>query len=319
MAAQRPSPFPQMRAREPAGWKGERVTSGLIAIANEFLEADIAPLGAELFSLRDAAGREMMTDADPRWWTGRAPLLFPIVGRLAGDRYRLGAAEYALPQHGFARRREFALIDARASRARFRLEADAETRAVYPFAFELIVDFALEGMALAICVTVANRGDEDMPFSFGFHPAFAWPLPFGARADAHRIRFDTDEPAPVRRVAPGTGLIAPGTEPSPVSGRELAPASGLFERDALIWDRLSSRGLCWGADGTPGLRIEFPDTPWLALWQKPGAHHLCIEPWAGMADPLGFTGEIWEKPGIMRLRRAEQRQFRLRIAIAPIP
>ena len=73
------------------------MTSGLIAIANEFLEADIAPLGAELFSLRDAAGREMMTDADPRWWTGRAPLLFPIVGRLAGDRYRLGAAEYALP------------------------------------------------------------------------------------------------------------------------------------------------------------------------------------------------------------------------------
>ncbi|WP_447763929.1 aldose 1-epimerase family protein [Sphingopyxis panaciterrae] len=293
------------------------MTSGLIAIANEFMEADIAPLGAELFSLRDAAGREMMTDADPRWWTGRAPLLFPIVGRLAGDRYRLGAAEYALPQHGFARRREFALIDKQPSSARFRLEADAETRAVYPFAFELIVDFALEGAALAICVTVANRGDEDMPFSFGFHPAFAWPLPFGARADAHRIRFDTDEPAPVRRVAPGTGLIGPGTEPSPVSGRELAPASGMFERDALIWDRLASRGLSWGADGTPGLRIEFPDTPWLALWQKPGAHYLCIEPWAGMADPFGFNGEIWEKPGIMRLRPAQQRQFRLRIAIAP--
>jgi hypothetical protein len=130
-------PVPRIDARElDAGRKGAGVTNGLIGIANDFLAADIAPLGAELSSLRDAAGFEMMTDADPRWWTGHAPLLFPIVGRLAGDRYRLGAAEYALPQHGFARRREFALIDQQASSARFRLEADAETRAVYPFAFD---------------------------------------------------------------------------------------------------------------------------------------------------------------------------------------
>ena len=37
-----------------------------IRIAGHGLSAAINPLGAELSSLTDAAGRELMTDADPR-------------------------------------------------------------------------------------------------------------------------------------------------------------------------------------------------------------------------------------------------------------
>lgn len=287
----------------------------MIELSDEHLTAVINPFGAELSSLRDPEGRELMTDADPRWWTGRAPLLFPIVGRLAGDRYRVDGRDYSLPQHGFARRREFALVGKTAATAVFRLEADAETRAAYPFSFSLDVAFILRAGALEICVTVTNHGDAAMPFSFGYHPAFAWPLPYGARPDAHRILFDAAEDAPIRRVARDSGLIASDAEMTPVVDRELRPTFAMFERDAMIWDRLASRGLLWGADGSPNLRIEFPDTPWLALWQKPGAHYLCIEPWAGMADPAGFAGDIWEKPGIMQLPRAATRCFRLRVAL----
>src|SRR3546814_11736447 len=75
------------------------------------------------------------------------------------------------------------------------------------------------------------------------------------------------------------------------------------------------RSLKWGAPGHPLLDIAFPDTPWLGLWQKPGAHHLCIEPWAGMADPEGFDGDIWMKPGIMRLEPGAQHSFRLNIRL----
>jgi len=75
----------------------------LIRIASDRLSAAINPLGAELWSLQDAAGREYMTDADPAFWTGHAPLLFPIVGALNGGRYRLDDTEYALLKHGFAR------------------------------------------------------------------------------------------------------------------------------------------------------------------------------------------------------------------------
>ena len=83
----------------------------MIEIASARLTAAINPHGAELSSLRDPAGRELMTDGDPAFWSGHAPLLFPIVGRLVGDCYRLDGRDYSLPQHGFARRRDFALID----------------------------------------------------------------------------------------------------------------------------------------------------------------------------------------------------------------
>ncbi len=56
----------------------------MIEIASDALTARINPFGAELTSLRDAGGRELMTDADPAFWTGHAPLLFPIVGRAGG-------------------------------------------------------------------------------------------------------------------------------------------------------------------------------------------------------------------------------------------
>jgi galactose mutarotase-like enzyme len=291
------------------------MTHGLVELANDTLAASINPLGAELWSLRDAAGRELMTDADPRWWTGRAPLLFPFVGRLAGDEYRLGDAVYAMPQHGFARRKMFSLIEQTRRNALLRLEADAESRVQYPFDFALDIAFDLAGPTLTVQATVHNDGTAAMPFSFGFHPAFAWPLPYGDANRAHRILFDEPEDAPIRRVAPGSGLIAAGSEPSPVSGRMMVPDARDFERDAIIWDRLASRGLLWGAPNAPNLRIDFPDTPWFALWQKPGAHYLCIEPWAGMADPFGFTGDVWAKPGIMRLLPGETRRFRLALSL----
>lgn len=286
-----------------------------ITIASDALSAAINPLGAELWSLKDAEGRELMTDADPAFWTGHAPLLFPFVGRLRGDVYRLDGREYAQPQHGFARRMPFALIEQRSEAVLFRLEADASTRGHYPFDFRLDMHFALVASTLMMTATVTNQGEADMPFSFGYHPAFAWPLPYGAVAEDHRVIFEKAELAPIRKVGHEPGLIALESVSSPVDGDVLSPTYEMFAGDALIWDDLQSRSLTWGAPGALSLRIDFPDTPWLGLWQKPGAHYLCVEPWAGMADPVGFTGDVWEKPGIMRLISGDSRRFRMDVAL----
>jgi galactose mutarotase-like enzyme len=287
----------------------------LIPITSGKLTARINPLGAELWSLTDAKGRELMTDADPAFWTGHAPLLFPIVGCLRGDSYRVDGHEYALPKHGFARHSQFQLIEQDAISALFRLDADAETRRVYPFDFRLDMAFVLEETSLFMTATVVNQGRVDMPFSFGFHPAFAWPLPFGGDKAQHMLLFEEDEPAPIRRIGSVPGLIAPERFPSPVSNNVLLPTHEMFEGDALIWDQLASRRVRWGVPGRPSLDIGFPDTPWLGIWQKPGANYLCIEPWAGMADPEGFDGDIWMKPGIIRLAPGAQRQFQLNVRL----
>lgn len=291
------------------------MADAFITIASDGLTASINPLGAELWSIRDADGRELMTDADPRWWTGHAPLLFPFVGRSRGDVYRLAGRDYPMPQHGFARRKDFAVAERSADAVTFRLEADEETRAVYPFDFRLDMRFAVEGRTLRMTAAVTNLGASGMPFSFGYHPAFAWPLPYGGTAEAHRVIFEKAEPAPIRKVGEEPGLIALETAASPVEGNVLAPDHAMFAGDALIWDRLESRSLFWGVPGRTGLKIGFPDTPWLGLWQKPGASYLCVEPWAGMADPVGFAGDVWEKQGIMRLAPREERRFRMDVAV----
>ncbi|MDB5679898.1 MAG: aldose epimerase [Sphingomonas bacterium] len=284
----------------------------MIAIGGERLTAAINPLGAELTSLKDADGRELMTDADPAFWTGHAPILFPIVGRLNGDVLRLDGREYAMKQHGFARRQMFEVVAQDAASATFRLIANDETRASYPFDFVLDIGFAITGATLEIAVTIANRGVAPMPASFGFHPAFACPLPYGEPRADHRIAFADDEPGPIKRLA--DGLIA-GDRPSPLDGRTLHLTDALFSDDALIWDSLRSRSVSYSAPSGPSLRIAFPDTPYLGVWTKPGARFVCIEPWHGHADPVGFTGDFRDKPGIFTVAPGSQRQCAMAITL----
>lgn len=286
----------------------------LVEITSGALTARINPMGGELWSLRDADGRELMTDADPGFWSGHAPLLFPIVGRLNGDRYRLDGSAYRLNQHGFARRMTWEVATVAPDRASFRLVDTEATRAVYPFAFRLDAAYSLAGTALSIDVTVANTGTRDMPASFGFHPAFAWPLPYGRPREVHRLTFDLDEPAELSPLH--EGLLEPPARRSPLVGRHLPLSDALFERDALVWESIASEGLRYGADTGPALEIAFPDTPMLGVWSKPGARFVCVEPWHGVADPVGFDGEIWDKPGMMRFAPGAARTFSMRVRLA---
>ncbi len=135
---------------------------------------------------------------------------------LAGGSYRLGAARYALSRHGFARGKQFTIETASTTAATFVLRPDASTLAVYPFQFELQVRFELNGATLSVSTQIRNRGGMDMPASFGYHPGFRWPLPFGEPREGHVVQFETDEPATVRRID-SNGLLTPARHPTPPS------------------------------------------------------------------------------------------------------
>ena len=287
-----------------------------IVITGAGLSAAISSYGAELQWLRDDAGRDLLWDGDPAYWTGRAPILFPIVGRANGDVIRVEGVEYSLLQHGFARRHDFALVAQDETSACFSLAAADATRAVYPFDFTLDITFAIDGATLTIVATLTNPGDSPLPASFGYHPAFRWPLPYGAPRAAHRITFEDQEPAPIRRID-GDALLRPEALPSPVADRMLALDDALFGEGALILDRIVSRRLVYDAPGTSGLEIEFPDMDALGIWTKPGAGFVCIEPWVGHADPAGFIGELADKPGIIAVPPGGSRAFTMRIALVP--
>ncbi|CAN5258721.1 aldose 1-epimerase family protein [soil metagenome] len=282
--------------------------SANVVLRSSDLVAEISPLGAELRRLATVGGLELLSDGDPAFWTGRAPLLFPIVGALRHDEYRLGDARYALPKHGFARRSTFTVVESGPTSALLRLEADAQTHAAYPFEFRLDVRFTLDDTTLTVGATVSNHGEGVMPASFGFHPALRWPLPFGRPRAEHRITFAQDEPAPVRRLN-GDGLVTPDPHPTPVRGRTLTLEDGLFVDDALIFDRLASRSVVYGADEGPRIEVGFDGLSLLGVWTKPGAGFICIEPWAGMADPEGFDGDFFAKPGVFQIQSGEARDL----------
>ena len=288
--------------------------SDLIEIVSERLSAAINPVGAELTHLRDASGRELMTDADPAFWTGHAPILFPVIGCVNNEVVHIDGVERAMPKHGFARHAPFTVVGQDEHRAVFRLAESSETRAAWPFRFVLEFAFEISGATLSIEARIGNPGDTAFPASFGFHPAFAWPLPFGRTRADHRIVFDADEPAPLRRLT-SDGLIAPEPRPSPVAGRTLPLADHLFTDDALIWDQLASRGLTYGATDGPQLRIEFPDTPMLGVWTKPGAGFICVEPWHGIADPVGYAGEMADKPGVFEVPPGGEKHIAMRVTL----
>jgi len=284
-------------------------------IGSSRLTAEVSAHGAELVALETAAGLPLLWNGDPAWWSGRAPLLFPIVGRVPDDTILVEGRRYPLKQHGFARLSQFELVEASPAACTFELRSGPQTRAQYPFAFALRVSYQIEDATLSIVAQVQNEEPaRTMPFSFGFHPAFRWPLIPGTAREDYDLLFPSAEPSAIAR--PRDGLLAPEREPSPVADTgKLALRDAIFENGALIFDRLPSRSLRYRHANRDLLRVEFPAMPHLGVWTKPGAPFVCIEPWHGYAAPLGFAGELMEKPGIIALSPATQRAFEMRVSV----
>ena len=276
-----------------------------VVIRSDALTVAIAARGAELQSVTDAAGDDWLWDGDARWWTGRAPILFPTVGVTNGGA-RFDGRVCPLGKHGFARDSRFEPVDVADDRVTLRLDAAAATRSAYPFDFRLDVTHRLDGATLTCSAEIGNRGDAPMPFGFGFHPALRWPLPRTGAASRfdHIVRFDADEPETLLAIAPD-GLIASERRATPVHDNELHLHDSLFEHDALVWPAPNSRGLYFGVAGRPGVRVDFADMPMLGIWTKPGAGYLCIEPWHSRADDEGFAGAFADKPGVVTLAPGE--------------
>jgi galactose mutarotase-like enzyme len=270
-----------------------------ISLSSKDLSARISPLGAQLSELRDSAGHDLLWNGDPAVWSGRSPVLFPIVGALAGGAYRLGQTTYVLSRHGFARGKQFEVLEANAGAVLLRLDADESTHAIYPFEFQLDLQYEITGVSLTVTALVRNNGATDMPASFGFHPAFRWPLPFNRPRASHFIEFETDEPAPIRRLN-SQGLLTKTRHPTPIKARRLMLDDALFKDDALILDEVRSHSVTYGAEEGPRILVSFPETPYLGVWSKPG-NFICIEPWHGIADPEGFAADFTQKPGVFNV------------------
>ncbi|WP_455383186.1 aldose 1-epimerase family protein [Salinispira pacifica] len=270
-------------------------------IENERFTATVAAAGAELRSLYDRlTGRELMWQADPAWWKGTAPVLFPVVGGLRNGSYRHGGREYRLPQHGFARGSQFRLGSGGQDWVELLLESGPATREVYPFEFRFAVRFALERVGLDVRYRVENSGTGEMLFSIGSHPAFNMPFD-GGNIERYYLLFETEEEN--RRLYFRDGCIVEGRSGEVFeSSRVVGLSRTMFDAGPIILPEIRSQELCIRKGGSSrSLIVRLGGAPSLGIWSKPGAPFVCIEPWFGLPDPENSSGELAEKPGILRL------------------
>jgi len=277
------------------------------------IAATIKAHGAELCSLKNAQGDELLWQAGPQW-PRHAPLLFPIVGRLKNDQLRHRGKTYPMTQHGFARDHRFAWLRREPNMCQLVLTDEPDTRSRYPFAFRLEVTYAVSGAELEVTLRIENLGDEVLPASIGAHPAFNWPLSPELAKDEYTLTFSNEEIAPIRRLKARLMRAAP--EPTPIHGKTLALSERLFDDDAVILDVLASSSVRYAGPRGPSIEMSWEGFRELGIWSKPGgAPFLCIEPWRGFASPSDFDGEFADKPGLMHIPPAEQQVLRYRIRV----
>ena len=285
-----------------------------ISIESVDLQATISSHGAELVALRDSSGLDYLWNGDPAWWPSHAPILFPIVGEVRGNALKVNGTSYPIGRHGFARGSTFDVVTTERTRCSLQLRANDQTRAHYPFEFALNVDYEIIGRQLRLRAEVVNRGEYVMPASLGFHPAFRWPLVPGVPNEAYAISFEKPEDKPIRRLA--NGLLAADAIPSPVHDKTLGLRDALFINDALIFDRLNSRRVTYGASTGPSIEVQFDGMPYLGIWSKPGAGFVCIEPWHGFASPEDFNGELKDKPGMTLVPPGTTKRFEISVGVS---
>ena len=269
-------------------------------LKNENLEVDIVAEGAEIQSIQSVAtGKQYLWQADPEVWPRQAPLLFPVVGQLENDAYKIGEEQFNLGKHGFARDSEFEVVKWNPTEIVFSLKSSPDTFRSYPFGFDFRVGYKLEGNAIHQSFEVKNTDDRPIPFSFGAHPAFiADPI------EEHYLIFEKEEDQ--ESVIIEDGIRTDKTK-AVFNRNKIQLSKSIFDQDALIFSHLHSKRVTLrnGNDETL-VTVDYDGFPYLGIWAKPGARYVCIEPWCGIADKAGHNGNIFEKEGIMVLEPSER-------------
>ena len=286
-------------------------------ISNGKLTISVKEHGAELASIV-SNGREYLWQADEAFWKRHSPVLFPIVGAVWNGEYRSHGNTYKMGQHGFARDMDFSLIKETDTELNYRLTSNEETKQKYPYDFSLEIGYQLTDNRIKVMWHVENTGKETMAFQIGAHPAFFWPMLsdeqiIGGVSTMTESLASTNERGYFRleakqKVMP-ISVITEGGCVGKESQIELDEEGYLpldtdtFNNDALIFEnsQVTKVTLC-RQDKSPYLSLEFT-SPLVGLWSPPKkrAPFVCIEPWYGRTDSVGFSGTYEEKAWIQQL------------------
>lgn len=273
----------------------------MVTLKSNELTAIISEKGAEIQSVKSKNGTEFMWCGDEKVWSGRAPILFPICGKLKEDRFEYNGKEYSLPIHGFASTSEFFVEYSDDTKAVFLLKSNQETLACYPFEFEFRVIFELKSNELTVTYNVQNKTDGEMLFSVGGHEAYSCP----EGIEEYDVIFEKYETLNSHFVE---GDIISRDTISILENKNILPLKKkFFETDALIFFELASRkATLKQRNGSRRIELSFPNHEFFLIWTKPEGNYICLEPCCGVGDIVGSDYNLSNKKGIRKLNKSEE-------------
>ncbi len=263
-----------------------------IILQNQTIRVTIDQNGAEMISLQNAQGKEYLWCGDAAYWKRHAPVLFPLVGSVWNKEFRAKGRTYTMGQHGFARDMEFAILSATEEECWMRLTSNETTLAKYPYEFILDIGYRLGENRVENIWRVTNPAGEVLHFSIGGHPAFVCPDVEGAAQSDYSLYFDTKEPMTSAVITEG-GCVGTPIKTITTKDGYLPIDSHLFDDDALIIEHDQCHQVALvDPQGKHYLTVSFT-APLFGVWSCPGknAPFVCIEPWYGRCDSVGYDGD----------------------------
>ena len=142
-----------------------------------------------------------------------------------------------------------------------------------------------------------------MPFGIGGHPAFKIDLEQLKKGNYY-IEFEEDEEK-LHFLYLVDGLI--GTEYAKdilTDKRKILIDENSFKNDAIIMKGITSKrvSLKNKEQNKTILTMDFTDFPYLAIWSKPNAPFICIEPWYSTSDNVKSSGVFTQKQDLISLK-----------------
>ncbi|MFC5407386.1 aldose epimerase [Cohnella soli] len=200
---------------------------------------------------------------------GGIPILFPIAGQLVNGQYEWEGETYRMKNHGVARILPWEVVETGTDGAAYvtiALSANAETRAAFPFDFELQFTYRLKNGVLSIEQQYRNRSDKPMPMVAGFHPYFA--------TEGKNLTYGTD-----------------ATRMLDYNDKQEKPFDGTLRLEDMVESAAlldaNKAEITFPLVGKHHVRLTYSEQfRYVVLWSVAGKPFVCVEPWTALNEAL---------------------------------
>ena len=296
----------------------------VIEVKSDQLTVQFKTLGGALSSIKDRDGIEYLWQGDATYWSGQAPVLFPICGSLREDTAFYSHADGtetkgSIPRHGLVRKNEFELVDQTENSVTFAIEDDENTYQNYPYHFRLEITYLVTGKTVRTQYKIFNKETSKvMPYFIGGHPGFNCPLLDDEAYEDYYLEFEKEETCSVSRPFPETGLLDfQDRSPWLVSQKEVDLSYDLFSVDAVTLDELQSKSIALRSrKHEKGLKVNFQEFPNLIIWSTLNkGPFITFEPWSGLSTSLEEGNHLEDKKNVRLLEPVQVDQIGFDIEI----